>query len=113
MKPLLTIYTFLVLTQVALAQSDSNYYDIGRIQIKKEFTQATSIKAEDIARQPFLNLSEVIRSRANGALTQKDQMVYVVDGITVTDIDAYNIQYTRYRGYYSNRNPYFKLGTIC
>lgn len=92
MKPLLTIFAFLLLIQAASAQSDSGYLDIGRLQLKKEFTQVTTIKAADIARMPFLSLSEVIRSRANGALTQKDQMVYVVDGITAADIDAYNIQ---------------------
>ncbi|MBN8860933.1 MAG: hypothetical protein J0H29_21255 [Sphingobacteriales bacterium] len=92
MKQLRTIFAFLLLAQAASAQSDSGYLDIGRLQLRKEFTQVTTIKAADIARMPFLSLSEVIRSWANGALTQKDQMVYVVDGITVADIDAYNIQ---------------------
>ena len=92
MKPLLTVFVFLLLAQAASAQSDSGYFDIGRLQLKKEFTQVTTIKAADIARMPFLSLSEVIRSWANGAFTQKDQMVYVVDGITVADIDAYSIQ---------------------
>ncbi|MCO5236734.1 MAG: hypothetical protein M9933_10745 [Chitinophagaceae bacterium] len=92
MKPLLTIFASLLLIQAVSAQSDSGYYDIGRMQLKKEFTQVTIIEAADLARIPFLSVSDVIRSRANGALTQKDQMVYVVDGITVTDIDAYNIQ---------------------
>lgn len=92
MKPLLTVLIFLLLAQDASSQSDSGYLDIGRLQLKKEFTQVTTIKAADIARIPFLSLSDVIRSWANGAFTQKDQMVYVVDGITVADIDAYNIQ---------------------
>lgn len=95
MKPLLAILTFftlLLFTPTASAQSDSGYLDIGRLQLKKEFTQVTTIKAADIARIPFLSLSEVIRSWANGAFTQKDQMVYVVDGIVIADIDAYNIQ---------------------
>ncbi len=92
MKPLLTIFTSLLLIQSVSAQSDSGYYDIGRMQLKKEFTQVTIIEATDLARIPSLSVSEVIRSWTNGALTQKDQMVYVVDGITVTDIDAYNIQ---------------------
>lgn len=92
MKPLLTVFTFLLCTEFAFAQSDSGYLDLGRLRLKKEFTQVTHIKADDIARLPFLSLSEVIRSQANGGLTQKDQMVYVVDGITVTDADIYNIQ---------------------
>ncbi|MBX3242746.1 MAG: hypothetical protein KIT80_03510 [Chitinophagaceae bacterium] len=92
MKPFPIAFVFLLFAEITLAQSDSAYLDIGRLQLKKEFTQATIIRAADIARAPSLNLSEVIRSWANGALTQKDQMAYVVDGITVADIDAYNIQ---------------------
>jgi hypothetical protein len=92
MKSLLLFLATLICAQVAFAQSDSTYLDVGRLRLQKAFTQSTTIKAADIARMPFINLSEVIRSWANGALTQKDQMVYVVDGITVADIDAYNIQ---------------------
>lgn len=92
MKSLLLIIATIISVQVTFAQSDSTYLDLGRLRVQKAFIQSTTIKATDIARMPFVNLSEVIRSWANGAFTQKDQMVYVVDGITVADIDAYNIQ---------------------
>lgn len=92
MKPLLLVLTLFCLLQTTFAQNDSAHFDLGRLRLKKDFTQATVIRAEDIARLPFLNLSEIIRSWANGGLTDKRGMMYVVDGITVTDIDAYNIE---------------------
>ncbi len=92
MKSFPIAFALLLFTATVSAQSDSAWFDMGRIRLNKAFTQATTIRTSDIARIPFLNLSEVIRSWANGALTQKDQIVYVVDGITVVDIDVYNIQ---------------------
>gem|GEM_PF-4310240 len=76
---------------VANAQTDSSYLDLGRMRARKEFTQKTVIKASDLAQMPFTNLSDAIRLWVNGAYTDKSTMAYVVDGVMISDADAYSI----------------------
>ncbi|MDH7461495.1 hypothetical protein QEG73_09400 [Chitinophagaceae bacterium 26-R-25] len=76
---------------VANAQTDSTYLDLGRMRARKEFTQTTAIKASDLAQMPFTNLSDAIRLWVNGAYTDKSTMTYVVDGVMISDADAYSI----------------------
>lgn len=92
MKHHLLALCFVSIACYANAQSDTTYFDMGRMKVKKEFTQTTTIKAKEIENIPSLSLSEIIRSRTSGSLTVKDQIVYVIDGITVADIDGYNIR---------------------
>jgi hypothetical protein len=42
------------------AQVDTTHFDLGRIQLKKDFTQSITVKGEDLQRMPFDNLADAI-----------------------------------------------------
>jgi len=44
----------------AHAQTDSSYLDLGRIKLRKDFTQTVTIKGADLQRMPFANVTEAI-----------------------------------------------------
>lgn len=73
------------------AQNDSLFFDLGRIKLRKEFTQSTTIKGSDLERMPFTNLSEAINSWLMGTLTTKNTVVYIVDGNLLNDVNAYSV----------------------
>ncbi|PWK74217.1 hypothetical protein LX99_04018 [Mucilaginibacter oryzae] len=73
------------------AQTDSTRYDLGRIRLDKKFTQNITIKAADLERQPFSNLSEAINVWLYGTYTRSNNVVYVIDGNLVNDVNIYNI----------------------
>ena len=73
------------------AQTDSSRYDIGHLSLNKHFTQAVTIRGEDLEKMPFINLSEALGAWLLGAYTGTGVLVYVVDGNPVTDVDLYPI----------------------
>lgn len=88
--PLLFILA-LVYSSNVQAQNDSTFLDLGRIKLRKEFTQSTTIKGSDLERMPFTNLTEAINSWLMGSLTTKNTVVYVVDGNLLNDVNAYSV----------------------
>jgi hypothetical protein len=73
-----------------LAQSDS-LLDLGRIRISKEFTQSITIKGSDLEQIPFASLTDAIAPWLEGALSTRTNLVFVVDGNLVNDVDAWPI----------------------
>lgn len=72
----------------------------GRAQMKEEagwfsldsaFTQTIRIKGADLEKMPFANLSDAIAVWLYGAYTQPAGLIYVVDGNTVSDVNAYSV----------------------
>jgi hypothetical protein len=73
------------------AQVDTTHFDLGRIQLKKDFTQSITVKGEDLQRMPFDNLADAINVWFYGGYTNTTNIVYVVDGNLVNDANAYSI----------------------
>jgi len=86
----------LLVFNTAKAQTDSTHYDLGRISVNKNFTQSITVKASDIERYPFSNISDAINVFFNGTFTHSStnstSVVYVIDGNIVSDVNAYSIQ---------------------
>lgn len=76
---------------VAKAQTDTTRYDLGRLQIKKSLTQAITIKAADLEKMPFTNLSDAINVWLYGVYGGAAAYVPVIDGIVMTDVNALSI----------------------
>ncbi|MDB5135447.1 MAG: hypothetical protein JWP37_2050 [Mucilaginibacter sp.] len=75
----------------AKAQTDTTHYDLGRILLKKEFTQGITIKGRDLERYQFSNLADAINVWLYGIYSNSSSLTYVVDGNLVTDVNAYSI----------------------
>lgn len=75
----------------ATAQTDSTQLDLGRLKMKKAFTQNITIKGSDLTHMPFTSLEEAIAAWTYGAYTNRDAFTWVVDGNPVTDIQAISI----------------------
>lgn len=75
----------------ANAQTDTTRYDLGRIQLHKNLTQAITIKAADLERMPFSSLSEAINVWLYGVYGGQTSYVPVIDGVTMTDVNALSI----------------------
>lgn len=75
----------------AQAQKDSLFLDLGRIKLRKDFTQSVTIKGSDLERMPFANLTEAINTWLMGTLTEKNTVMYVVDGNLLNDVNAYSV----------------------
>lgn len=75
----------------AKAQTDTTRYDLGRVQISKNSTQAITIKAADLERMPFSNLSEAINVWLYGVYGSTATYVPVVDGVTMSNINTLSI----------------------
>jgi hypothetical protein len=81
----------LLLAVVLRAQYDSTTFNAGTLKLSRQFTQNITIKSEDLERFPFTSLEEAINVYFNGAYTNAQDVVYVVDGNTGVDVNAYNI----------------------
>lgn len=88
---ILTIAFLFLFIAKASAQTDSTHYDMGRIQIKKEFTQSITIKASDLERYQFSDLADAINVWLYGTYTNSSALIYVVNGNIITDVNAYSI----------------------
>jgi len=75
----------------AKAQTDSTYFNLGRVQLKKNFTQSITIKGSDLQRYPFADLADAINVWAYGTLTKPSNLIYVIDGNIINDVNAYSI----------------------
>jgi hypothetical protein len=76
---------------IAYAQTDTSHYDLGRITLKKEFTQSVTIKGEDLEKIPSTTLSDAITVWLSGVFTRTNGVVYVIDGDVINDVNAYSI----------------------
>ncbi|MBS7564293.1 TonB-dependent receptor [Mucilaginibacter sp. Bleaf8] len=89
---LIASFTTVSLTGInAYAQTDSSRYNLGRIQLSKDFTQHITVKGDDLQKIPFTNLAEAINVWFNGAYSNPASLVYVVDGNLLTDVNQYSI----------------------
>jgi hypothetical protein len=70
---------------------DTAIYDLGRVTMKKKFTQAITIHAADLEKMPFTDLKEALTVYYNGIYGQQQKFAYVIDGVLNTDINAYSI----------------------
>jgi hypothetical protein len=75
----------------AYSQTDTSSFNLGRIKLKKDFTQSITIKGEELERMPFTDLYEAINAWSYGYYTNKGSIVYVIDGIIVNDINAWSV----------------------
>lgn len=86
----ITIFLCFFLSETQ-AQTDTTRYDLGRLQINKSITQAITIKAADLEKMPFSNLSDAINVWLYGVYGGAQSFVPVVDGIVMTDVNALSI----------------------
>jgi len=75
----------------ANAQIDSTLYNLGRISLKKGFTQNITIKGSDLERYQFSDLADAINVWLYGTYSNSSSLIYVIDGNIITDVNAYSI----------------------
>ncbi|AXY74949.1 hypothetical protein D3H65_13550 [Paraflavitalea soli] len=92
-KPLLTIAIAICISFSSFSQTDTSVTDLnlGRIKLKKDFTQSITIKGEQLEKMPFTSLYEAINAWSYGYYTNRTSVVYVIDGIVVNDVNAYSV----------------------
>lgn len=90
LKPLSTAFAFCLSASVLHAQNDSSSINAGALKLSKHFTQNVTIKGEDIERFPFSSLEDAINVYFNGAYTNAENLLYVIDGNLGADINAYS-----------------------
>ena len=78
-------------SSILVAQTDSTWLDLGRIKLKKDFTQTVTIKGKDLEQMPFAKLSEAIDVWLFGLATNPNTVTYVIDGNLLTDVNVYSI----------------------
>lgn len=62
-KPSLLLVIALCLSVfTTMAQNDSSYLDLGRVKIRKDFTQTVTIKGTDLEKMPFSSIEEVVNT---------------------------------------------------
>ncbi|MEN0056347.1 MAG: hypothetical protein AAGC65_21895 [Mucilaginibacter sp.] len=88
---LVTITALCLLCSTAYSQTDSTHYDLGRLRINKNLTQDITIKAADLEKFPFANLTDAINVWFNGTYTNSNSILYIIDGNAINNVDAYNI----------------------
>lgn len=70
----------------AQGAADSVYFDLGRTLLRKDFTISVEAKGEDLSRHSYGTTAEAIQSYFGIG-----DLVYVVDGQVVSDINNYSI----------------------
>jgi hypothetical protein len=91
-KPKLLVAALAVILLFTKANAqDTTHYDLGRIQVKKDFTQSITVKGEDLEKMPFTNLAEAINVWFYGRYTNVTNLVYIIDGNLVNDVNTYSI----------------------
>jgi hypothetical protein len=93
LKPLLTVAAAFCLLHNAYSQTDTsnNELNLGRVKLQKDFTQSITIKGEQLEKMPFTNLSEAINAWTYGYFVNQANVVYVIDGIVINDVNAYSV----------------------
>ncbi|MBS1528996.1 MAG: hypothetical protein JSU01_01705 [Bacteroidetes bacterium] len=89
---LITLVISIFLANITKAQTDSTHYDLGRLEVNKNFTQSITVKASDIERYQFNYITDALSVFFYGTFTNSSSVVYVIDGNIVNDVNAYNIQ---------------------
>ena len=92
MKQLFSLFFVMICWSAQSQLTDSNYLDLGRTQLKKDFVQSIMIRGADLEKFPYSNLSELISGWLYGMNTNINTLVFVVDGNMVTDVNVYSIQ---------------------
>ncbi|WP_158557174.1 autotransporter domain-containing protein [Mucilaginibacter conchicola] len=87
---ILTALSFSALT--SKAQNDSTYFDLGRVRVKKDFTQAVTVKGADLERYPFTNIASALNVWFTGIYLDSQNTLYVIDGNLINDINSYSVQ---------------------
>lgn len=75
----------------SFSQTDTSYFELGRIRMQKDFTQHIIIKGSDLEHMPFARVSDALAPWLHGTLSSKHKMAFVVDGMLVNDVDAWSI----------------------
>jgi len=92
LKKTLTLTALIIsLFTAANAQTDTSHYDLGRISVKKDFTQSVTVKGSDLERYQFSDLADAINVWFNGTYSNASTLVYVIDGNIIADVNAYSI----------------------
>ena len=81
----------LLITCMLQAQSDTSALNTGNVQVSGQFTQNITIKGEDLERFPFSSLDEAINIYFNGAYSDSLSLLYIIDGNSSADVNAYSI----------------------
>lgn len=87
---LLVLIFFFIYGSIS-AQTDSAYFDLGRVKLRKDFTQHITIKGRDLEHMPFARVSDALAPWLQGTLSTRTGLVFVVDGNLVNDVDAWSI----------------------
>jgi hypothetical protein len=87
------LFTILLLACLlnANAQTDTSSYDLGRVSVKKDFTQSITIKGSDLERYQFSDLADAVNVWLYGTYGNQSNLLYVIDGNIITDANAYSI----------------------
>ncbi len=93
LKPLLTIAAAICFLHNAYSQTDTSGTDLnlGRIKLKKDFTQSITIKGEQLEKMPFTSIEEALNAWLYGYYTRKGNIMFIVDGNLLNDVNAYSI----------------------
>lgn len=93
LKPLLTIAAAICFLHNAYSQTDTSGTDLnlGRVKLKKDFTQSITIKGEQLEKMPFTSLEETLNAWMYGYFTRKGNILFIVDGLLINDVNAYSI----------------------
>jgi hypothetical protein len=89
--PLIAFFLLVSFNFAAKAQQDTTVYELGRLNLPKKFTQSVTIKAAELEKIPFTNVTDVITTWLYGYYGDKKSYIYVVDGMLNTDVNAYSI----------------------
>src|SRR3712207_3784358 len=89
---LLVLLLLLLSFQYSAAQTDSLYLDLGRMKLRRDFTQAVTVKAKDLEKLSFTNLSDAVAAWFMGAYTHPADVIYVIDGNVAGDVNMYSIR---------------------
>jgi hypothetical protein len=92
LAPAFTLAVCLLCAGQTTAQTaDSAYYNLGRVKLLKNSTQHVTVKAADLEKLPFANLSEAVNVWFSGYFSNASTLVYVIDGNLATDVNQYPI----------------------
>ena len=64
----------LFLLNTAKAQTDTTHYDLGRILVKKNFTQGITVKASDLERYQFNYITDALKVFFYGTFTNSSSV---------------------------------------
>ena len=67
----LLVLSFLLIYGSASAQTDSAYFDLGRVKLRKDFTQHVTIKGRDLEYMQFARVTDAIGPWLQGTLSNR------------------------------------------